>query len=375
MHSLYELPTPYALVDLDRLERNTQAMSARAHQLGVHLRPHVKTHKTTQGARYQTVGHFGGIAVSTLAEASLYGASGFTDITYAVPITPSKIPRAIELSRTLDQFYVLVDRSEVVTALSQQCADDRERLSVLIKVDCGYGRAGLSPDDPTLPSLARAISDDLWLDFAGVLTHGGQSYDCANVEEIKAVARRERAAVLEARDQIEMLGISVPMVSLGSTPTATVFDDLSGVTELRPGNYALFDLFQASIGSCNIQDIALSVVTEVIAYYPERLDLLIDAGALALSKDRGPDHLGGEVTYGKVCSMDYREIPELSLIGLSQEHGKISATAQFDFAQIEVGTRLRILPNHSCLVTALHEQIYVERGMRLIDKWAPVRGW
>ena len=265
MPSLFDLPTPYALVDLDRLERNTQAMSARAHQLGVHLRPHVKTHKTTQGARHQTAGHFGGITVSTLAEVALYGASGFSDITYAVTITPSKVPRAIELSRSLDQLHLLVDRPEVVTALSRQCAAQRERLSVLIKVDCGYGRAGLSPDDPKLPSLARAISDDLWLDFAGVLTHGGQSYDCSNVEEIKAVARREREAVLEARDLIERLGIPVPTVSLGSTPTATVFDDLSGVTELRPGNYALFDRFQASIGSCGIQDIALSVVTEVIA--------------------------------------------------------------------------------------------------------------
>ena len=375
MSSLHDLPTPSAVIDLDRLERNTHRMSTRAHQLGVRLRPHVKTHKTLEGATYQIRDHFGGITVSTLAEAEFYAHHGVRDITYAVPITPSKIERALELSTMVEQLNVLVDQAEVVTVLAQRCALRQRRLKVLIKIDCGYGRAGLTVNDPQLLELARQITSDPWLEFAGILTHAGHAYDCAHVEEIKAVASQEYTSIVAARDLLQDHGLHVPTVSLGSTPTATVFESLDGVTEMRPGNYALFDLFQASIGSCELSDIALSVITEVIAYYPERGDLLIDAGALALSKDEGPSHLGHHCGYGLLCSLDYQPLSQLSLIGLSQEHGKIKASADFDFQTIKVGSRLRVLPNHSCLVTALYDRLHVARAEAVFDVWTPVRGW
>ena len=164
-------------------------------------------------------------------------------------------------------------------------------------------------------------------------------------------------------------------MSLGSTPTATAFERLDGVTEIRPGNYVLFDLFQASIGSCSLSDIALSVVTEVIAYSPKRHELLIDAGALAMSKDLGPTHLNDQVEYGMVCDISYTHLPHLSLVGLSQEHGKIKTSPTFDFDAITIGSRLRILPNHSCLVTALYDQLHIAHGSHVVDTWEPVRGW
>ena len=180
MSSINDIPTPSAVIDLDRLEGNTAKMSRRAHQLGVQLRPHVKTHKTIQAVKYQVRDHFGGITVSTLAEAEFYGAQGVHDITYAVPITPSKITRAIKISRQIDQFTVLIDNEEAVSALSHQCALDQEQLSVIIKVDCGYGRAGLTVDDPKLIVLAQMIAHDPWLTFTGVLTHAGHSLSIPN---------------------------------------------------------------------------------------------------------------------------------------------------------------------------------------------------
>ena len=374
MPSLHEIPTPAAVIDRLRLEKNTREMSQRAHQLGVQLRPHVKTHKTLEGAQYQVRGHFGGITVSTLAEAQFYGENGIRDITYAVPITPSKIPRALEISRGLEGLNVLVDSEEMIAALSRACARVQEKLSVLIKIDCGYGRAGLLVDDPKLPALAHLIARDPWLHFAGLLTHAGHAYDCRNIQEIKAVAQQEYLSIIAARDRLTEQGLEVPTVSLGSTPTATVFESLDGVTEMRPGNYALFDLFQASIGSCQTQAVALSVITEVIAYYPERREILVDAGALALSKDLGPSHLEHHRGYGLVCDLAYRKLP-LTLLGLSQEHGKIKAAPDFDFASISVGSRVRVLPNHSCLVTALYEQLYVAEGEKVTDIWRPTRGW
>jgi D-serine deaminase-like pyridoxal phosphate-dependent protein len=131
-----------------------------------------------------------------------------------------------------------------------------------------------------------------------------------------------------------------------------------------------------------MHDIALSVLTEVIAYYPHRQEILIDAGALALSKDRGADHLhqkgnqkGEKPNFGHICDLNYQEYSQLTLVGLSQEHGKIKTHPDFNFNTIQIGTQLRILPNHSCLVTALYDQLYVVQGDQIVDQWSPVRGW
>ena len=350
-------------------------MSAHAHQLGVKLRPHVKTHKTLQAAHYQVRDHFGGITVSTLAEAEFYAQHGFQDITYAVPLTPSKISRALQLAGMINNFHILIDHEFMVDKLAEQCARQQQKLSVLIKIDCGYGRAGLSPHDVNLVPLAHLITQEPWLNFEGILTHAGHAYDCVNFSEIKTVADQEYQAIITARDILQAHNIQVNTVSLGSTPTATAFEHIPGVTEMRPGNYALFDLFQASIGSCSPSDIALSVISEVIAFYPQRQDILIDAGALAMSKDQGATHLSSSIEFGRICDLNYQTIPHCSLVGLSQEHGKIKTSSNFDFDQIQVGTRVRIIPNHSCLVTALYDQLYVVDGLQVIDQWSPVRGW
>ena len=376
---IQDLPTPSALIDLKRLKINTERMIHSAQTLGVKLRPHVKTHKTLDGARYQTQDHFGGgITVSTLAEAEFYGEHGFQDVTYAVPLTPNKVKRALQLSRRIPAFQVLIDSLEMGQILGQMCSEQQQHLSVLIKIDCGYGRAGLRPTDPNLLTLAQHLHTDSWIHFEGLLTHAGHSYSCRNVEEIKEVAREEYHKMIQARDALHAKGIPTPTVSLGSTPTATVFpsifDSLEGITEMRPGNYIFFDLFQASIGSCKIEEIALSVLSEVIAYYPHRNEILIDAGALALSKDLGA-HQGDDALFGRVCTVDYQEYSHLSLIGLSQEHGKIKVASGFDWSQIQIGIPLRILPNHSCLVSALYDRLYVVEGEDVLDEWKPVRGW
>lgn len=349
-------------------------MAERAHLLGVQLRPHVKTHKTLEAVPYQVRDHFGGITVSTLAEAEFYASRGIKNITYAVPITPHKIIRAIEISRRIDHLNVLVDHQDAVDALSQSCRDQQHRLDVLLKVDCGYGRAGITVEDPLLIQLAEKITSDQWLNFAGILTHAGHSYHCKNVHEIRMIAHDEYTSIIRARELLIARGLSVPIVSLGSTPTAQVFDSLTGVTEMRPGNYVFFDLFQASIGSCLLSSIALSVITEIIAYYPRRGEILIDAGSLALSKDLGANS-PENTRYGMVCDLNYRPLTQLHLVNLSQEHGKIMADDGFDFSALSLGMRLRILPNHSCLVSALHEGLHVARGDELFDVWTPTRGW
>ena len=146
--------------------------------------------------------------------------------------------------------------------------------------------------------------------------------------------------------------------------------DWQGVTEIRPGNYAFFDKFQADIGSCHPGKVAATVLTTVAAHYPTRNQILIDAGALALSKDSGADHLADEVVFGAVLKH-----PRLRLFSVSQEHCLITCSDPIDFEKFPVGSLLQIIPNHSCLTAALFPKYHVVEDNQVVDEWTPMRGW
>ncbi len=370
-----ELPTPAAVVDLDRLERNCARMGERVTRLGARLRPHVKTHKCAEAARLQVRGHFGGITVSTLAEARAFAAAGFRDITLAVPIAPRRIAEAAELARRLDRFTLLTDSEPVVDELEACAAAQGVRLAVMLKVDCGYHRAGVDPTSEASVALAARIARSPGLDFRGVLTHAGHAYRCRSAAEVAAVAAQERSITVTFAERLRRAGIAVPELSIGSTPTIALATDLTGVTEVRPGNYVFFDAFQAAIGSCTLDDAAFFVLATVIGSYPERGVALLDAGALALSKDEGPRHVDPECGYGVLIDpRSRRALPDVKLHALSQEHGHVRGDAAA-IAALPVGATVAIVPNHSCLAAALFERFAVASGDDVVAEWRPARGW
>lgn len=370
MH-LTDLPTPAAVVDHDVLSNNCSVMAARLDAQGLRLRPHVKTHKCVEVARLQG-GH--GLTVSTLAEARAFHAAGFDDQILAMPLAPARIPEALVLAEQLT-LGLLVDDPGVARALAAAAAARGQRVPVWLKIDCGYHRAGVDPESPEALALARQLQDASHLDFAGILTHAGHSYECTDRAGIRAVAAQEVRVSAACAARLRAADVPVPQVSIGSTPTLSVTVDRSGTTEGRPGNYAFHDLHQAGIGSCTAADVALSVLATVIGVYASRRTLVLDAGALALSKDPGPSHLGGEGTFGRLSRLDGRLLPGLGLTGLSQEHGKVQVSPEGSGHGLRVGDRVRILPNHSCLVAALHPTLHVVSGDRVLDRWQPVRGW
>lgn len=355
-----ELRTPAMLVDLKRLEQNCAHMARRAATLGVNLRPHVKTHKVGEIARLQAAGQFGGITVSTLAEARHFRDAGFTDITLAVPLEPRKAREALDLAVNL-----LVDSLQAIDAI-EHAAFPNETPVVWLKVDCGYGRAGVDPHSAVALRIVERLAGHRSIRFAGLLTHGGHSYACVGRDAIARVARIERDTVVDFAERIRAQGWSVPGVSVGSTPTMMHVDHLEGVTEMRPGNYALFDAFQAQIGSCALDDVAASVLTTVISVHPDRA--IVDAGALALSKDAGTGASG----FGLVLDLHGRIQDALTVASLSQEHGKIVGDG---IGRLSVGDRIRIVPNHSCLTMACFAAAYGVRDGVVEAEWFPCRGW
>ena len=204
-------------------------------------------------------------------------------------------------------------------------------------------------------ALAERLSRSPAIDFCGVLAHAGHSYACSDADAIRAVARSERDVTVEFAERLRRRGIPVPEVSIGSTPTMSHATDLTGVTEVRPGNYVFYDAFQAAIGSCTLEDAAFSVLTTIVGHYPEQNKLIVDAGALALSKDPGATHVDPECGYGAVFTAEgSRHLQELRVASLSQEHGQVR------------GTRLAALRGLSARKSAPHRaQSFVPRRRAL----------
>mgnify|MGYP001822472705 CR=1 FL=1 len=368
-----DVSTPCALVDLDQLERNAARVADKARRLGVRLRPHVKTHKCVEAARIQTDLHFGGLTVSTLAEAQAFASAGFTDITYAVPIAPQKIAEAAALNEEIDSLNLLVDHPDTIRSIEEYARSNGVELPVYLEIDCGGGRTGVDSESDAVESMVRRLDDSDAVNFRGLLTHAGHAYRCRTRSEAFEIACEERNLLTALAAELRDHGLDVPELSVGATPTMRAIDDLTGVNEVRPGNYLFYDAFQAAIGSCEIDEIAFSVLATVISVHPEEERAVMDAGALALSKDLGPTHVDSECGYGlPVTTDDLHPLPGLRITALTQEHGVLSGRG---IEALRPGTRIRILPNHSCLSAACFDRYHVLRGTEVVDEWYPVRGW
>ena len=370
---LETIATPALLLDVVRLRRNADRIGKRVRDLGAQLRPHVKTHKSIEVARIQTEGHSGAITVSTLAEGSAFAARGFQDITYAVPIEPGKFKTAFALAKSCQRLSLITDDPEIPALLNEAARNENVLVDLFLKIDCGYHRCGVEPDSKEALEIPGRISGSSNLRFAGILTHAGHSYHYRSRDERLTIARHERDVMRQLAAELRDSGIDVPTVSIGSTPTITVVDHLDGIDEARPGNYIFFDAFQTSIGSCTLDDCALTVLAAVVHRDLKRNKIVIDAGAIALSKDRGAIEFDPACGYGRVLDLEGRNLG-LCINSLSQEHGEIMAE-NGDISGLRVGSRVRVLANHSCLSAAQHSHYNVLEGARIVDCWEIQRGW
>jgi D-serine deaminase-like pyridoxal phosphate-dependent protein len=378
--TLADPDTPFAVVDVRKMRRNIERLAARADRLAVALRPHVKTAKSLDVAGLLYDGTPCPITVSTLAEAEAFADGGYTDITYAVGVDPHKLPRVLALLRRGVTLRILLDSTEQAVFVAEASRQAVLPIPTQIEIDCDGHRGGLKPDAPALVEIGRILHDAGCLD--GVLTHAGESYFAYTAEEQRLAAKNERDTAVAAAERLRAAGLPVATVSVGSTPTAHAAEDLTGVTELRAGNYVFFDLVMAGIGVCRIEDLALSVVVTVIGHRPEYGWIVTDGGWMAMSRDRGTAVQAQDQGYGLVTDLDGTPIPGLVMTAASQEHGTLTARDGADLPDLPVGTRLRILPNHACATAAQHRGYHVIDGTRttntapaIQDFWKRVTGW
>lgn len=375
--TLAELPTPALLIDRTKLERNAERMRTKVAQLGVQLRPHVKTSKSIDVLRVLAGGAAVPITVSTLAEARYFFERGVKDILYAVGIAPVKLPQVTGLIAAGCTLRVILDTIEAAQAVQAFGAAEGLIIEALIEIDSDGRRAGVAPDDPALLDVARALSGP-GARLTGVMSHAGGSYACRERAEFESMAERERVAVVTAAERLRAAGFDCPIVSVGSTPTIHYARHLEGVSEARVGVYAFGDLVQAQLGTCSIGDIAIGVLASVIGHNRGHGRVLVDAGFLALSRDRGTADMPVDWGYGAVCDPASGElIGDVLVSATNQEHGIVTArSGELDVARFPVGSRVLILPNHACATAAAYDRYFVTEGLeRIVDVWERVNGW
>jgi D-serine deaminase-like pyridoxal phosphate-dependent protein len=362
--AMIDVETPALLLHLDVVQRNVKHMADRARRLGVKLRPHAKTHKCVELGRLQLEHGARGLTVATTVEAEVFARAGVRDITWAFPLDPGHIARMCRLAAdTGATVRVVVDDLDTARALTGS------GLHVWLKVDCGYHRAGVDPASAYALDVARELGRERGFVFDGLLSHSGHAYRTKGRQEAAHVAEGERGIMVGFAGRLRDQGIPVREISVGSTPAMAAVARLDGVTEARPGNYVFYDRTMVLIGCCAPEDVGVTVLASVVSHQPGASHLIVDAGALELSKDAGPAHVGPQAM-GAV-----RGHPELTVATLSQEHGLIRAESPAAIeGRFSVGERLEIIPNHSCLTVAHFDEYHVVRDGREVDRWKVQRG-
>lgn len=362
--TLNDLETPCLVLDLSVLKRNLKLMTdAMARHPGVVLRPHMKTAKSRDVAMLAAP-NFGPITVSTLAEAQYFADAGWIDQIYAVGITPQKLERVAAMNAAGARIKIITDDVE----MAGKIAAHPGQIAALVEVDSGEHRGGAVPEGAM--AVARALGNKM----LGTFTHGGHSYLGRSQAQMEEVAEAERKAVADTAQAMRDAGLKAKIVSMGSSPTALYAKSLEGITEVRAGVYMFGDLFQGQIGTHPLEDIAVTVLASVIGQRPDRGTVLLDAGAMAMSKDRSTEAAPKDFGFGRMLDIDGKpSFGDAIMRRAYQEHGEVVVPGNPSF---HIGDKVRVAPNHTCMTVAAHTHYnVVDGGQEVIAVWDRVNHW
>jgi D-serine deaminase-like pyridoxal phosphate-dependent protein len=357
---LSDLPTPQVLIDQARLRRNIDRAQQLASNAGVALRPHAKTHKSPIIAKWQIDRGAVGVCCAKVGEAEVFVAAGIANIRLPYPVSPSNAGRILALADRA-AISIIVDHLDVARGWSDAMTRAGRTLDVLIKVDVGFHRCGIDPDEHALEFIQRVAALP-GLRLRGLLSHAGHGYHASSDDELRGVAHREAEILTSLRDRAVKAGIPLQELSVGATPTLRFSAAERGLTELRPGNYVYFDRTQVALGSASLDDCALTVLTSVVTTHAGRI--ILDAGSKTLTNDqaRGITAAPG---YGAILTADGAAIDDrLTIERLSEEHATVRVSGA---TALRPGDRVRIVPNHSCVVSNLVNEVRLVDGDRIID--------
>ncbi len=350
--TLTDLRTPAVLIDKARAIRNIDRMQATATARGLRLRPHAKTHKSPIIARWQIERGAVGICCAKIGEAEVFAEAGIGDIRIPYPINPANADRVIALARRTHLSFI-VDHPRVAGQWSEVLTKAGVTVDVLVKIDVGFHRCGIAPDPATAVPFIADVAALPGLRLNGLLSHAGQAYHAASAEHLREMAADEAATLRTLAAAARAVGLTVDELSAGATPTARFSMLQDGLTEYRPGNYVYFDRTQVGLGAAAADDCALTVMARVVSK-PAVDRVILDCGSKTLSSDGGRG-FSPAPGYGVVLGHE-----DLLVERLSEEHATVKATR--GTTTLEPGDLVRVLPNHSCVVSNLVDQAWLVDG-------------
>ncbi|MER7277045.1 alanine racemase [Dactylosporangium sp. NPDC000244] len=352
MTRVAELPTPALLVDLDRLERNIARMAAAFSGAGVGLRPHAKTSKCLEVVLRQLGAGALGMTCSTPAEVAWLQAAGVPDLLWAhAPVGPPKVAFVVEAARR-GGLTVALDSPEAAAPLSAAAAAAGVEVPFVLEVNTGHARLGVDPEH--VPATAASLAALPGLRLRGLLTHEGHLAAMPDRPSLEAAGRTAGALLARLADGLRAGGHAIDVVSVGSTPGATSAPFAPGVTEGRPGTYVYYDANQIRLGSCTLEDCALTVLARVVSVQRAGRPI-IDAGIKAMSSD----------TIAAAGSVGLVGTPDVTFADANEEHGFLLDPG----GRLAVGDLVRIVPNHACGTTNMWSHLYAVRGDAVEARW------
>ena len=355
---------PTLFIDEKQVKENIKKMAEKALKSKVTFRPHFKTHQSaTVGDWFKEFG-VDKITVSSVDMAEYFANNGWSDITIAFPFNILQIDRVNTLAKKIT-LNLLIESEATITFLAEKITS---QVNLWIKVDTGYHRTGIDWDNEALLSkLIRRIKTAKNLDFSGLLVHSGNTYKTKSIDEIEEIYEDTYLKLKDIQERLFLQGFSIVKLSIGDTPTCSVIKDFTGIDEIRPGNFVFYDLVQLHLGACSEDEIAIAMACPIVAFHPERKEILIYGGGIHLSKESlqlpngrkifGSIALPAENGWGKIFDQMY-------LKSLSQEHGIVSIPKDFQ-EQLQVGDLLYVLPVHSCMTANLMKRYYTINGLEI----------
>ncbi|KAF2155370.1 hypothetical protein K461DRAFT_222633 [Myriangium duriaei CBS 260.36] len=434
------LPTPAAIIDAAVVRRNCAFMHDAVRSLDVGFRAHVKTHKTVELAQLQVGRDTKDIRllVSTVAEAEhlvpwlverrTQGAK--VNIIYGLPVAPSTVPRLAQVAHLLGPGSVtlLVDHPQQVVHVQEFVRSNKNAwpgpVSVVVKIDAGYHRAGIKPGSDVLSKIASAAADQTLVSIAGVYAHMGHSYSSSSPTEALNFLKGELSEALAGAEALQSHLSEPPkqgmIISIGATPTATATQTLLASDEggevakliasikqrfqleIHAGVYPVLDMQQLATAArpatidkqsrLKTENIAIRIMVEVASLYDERdkPEALICAGSIVLGREPCKSYPGWGVLTpwsqhaGEEQSRIYDPTSDKTgwIVGrISQEHGILTWEGPpVGVRQLEIGQKVMVWPNHACMAGPSFGWYFVVDSDSddkdiVRDVWIRCRGW
>jgi D-serine deaminase-like pyridoxal phosphate-dependent protein len=366
--TLHDLATPAVLIEQPRVLDNIDRMQEAADRRGIRMRPHAKTHKSVVVARWQIDRGAIGICCAKLGEAEVFAAAGFTDIRVPYPLNPVNAPRVLQLLERTNLSFI-VDHLDVARAWSSAMTAAGRIVDVLIKVDVGFHRCGIDPSPAAAVTFITAVASLPGLTLKGLLSHAGHAYHAASEDAMRTIAEAEVQTLHSLAGLARDEGVQIEELSAGATPSARYSLEQDRLTEYRAGNYVYFERTQVALGAATIDACALTVLATVVSKpAPDRI--ILDCGSKTLAADgaRGFNPMPGHGSVLRSIAMrpGLRPDEDLLVERLSEEHATVRVLS--GNTRLEPGDRVRVIPNHSCVVSNLFDVVWLTESDRVLGE-------